>query len=84
MILAWIFGIAMVLIGGSAIYATGWFGVKFLMVSLMTLYHHWLGRERKRLLRREYNHEGKYYRLMNEVPTVLMIVIVFMVILKPF
>ncbi len=80
----WICGLAMVLIGGSAIYGTGWFGVKFLCVLLMSWFHNWCGRERKSLALGQFNHDGKYYRLMNEIPTILMVVIVIMVIVKPF
>lgn len=84
MIVVWICGLLMAFLGGAAIYASVWFALKFFFVSLMTLYHHWLGRERKRLLAGEYQHEGRYYRLMNEVPTLLMVFIVILVIIKPF
>lgn len=84
MIVTWVCGVAMVITGGASIYATGWFGIKFLMVSLMTLFHHWCGRERKRLAVGEFNHDGKYYRLINEVPALLLVVIVIMVVVKPF
>ncbi len=84
MIVTWVCGIALVIIGGSAIYATAWFGIKFLLVCLMTVFHHWASLQRKALARDEYKHEGNYYRKMNEVPTILMIGIVIMVIVKPF
>ncbi len=84
MILTWVFGLLMVYAGGSAVYATAWFGIKFLMVCLMTGFHHWASLQRKALARGEYRHEGRYYRIWNEAPAVMMIVIVIMVIVKPF
>ncbi len=84
MIVTWICGVAMAIIGGEAIWASGWFGVKFLLVTIMTIFHHWLGRERKRLADGKFQNSGRFYRLMNEVPTLLMVGIVLMVVLKPF
>ncbi len=84
MIVTWICGLLMVWAGGRAIYAEPWFIMKFVLVCIMTWFHHWCGLERKRLAKGEFAHDGRYYRLMNEVPTLLMIGIVLLVVLEPF
>ncbi len=84
MIVTWFCGLAMVAIGGRAIYLETWFLLKFMLVCLMTGYHHWASLTRKSLSCGEYRHNGKYYRLMNEVPTLLMVIIVIFVVVKPF
>ncbi len=84
MIVTWVCGLLMVWIGGRAIYAEPWFMIKFLLVCLMTGFHHWCSLERKALARGNYRHDGRYYRMMNEVPTLLMVGIVIIVIVKPF
>ena len=50
----------------------------------MTWFHHWLGLRRKELLAGTCTVTGRQFRLMNEVPTVLMVIIVVMVIARPF
>lgn len=84
MISTWIFGLCMVFTPGVIDWADIWPWVKALMVILMSAYHGWLSARRKDFGRDENTHSGRYYRLMNEVPTVLMIVTVLMVELKPF
>ena len=61
-----------------------WPWIKALMVTLMSAYHGWLSARRKEFARDENTRTGRTYRLANEVPTVLMIIIVIMVIVKPF
>lgn len=84
MISTWIFGLCMVFTPGVIDWSEIWPWVKALMVLLMSAYHGWLSARRKDFDRDENTHSGRYYRLMNEVPTVLMIVTVLMVELKPF
>jgi putative membrane protein len=50
----------------------------------MTIVHHILGRRRKEFADDRNSRPARYYRILNEVPTVLMVVIVIMVIVKPF
>ena len=84
MIAAWLFGLMMVATPGVADFSSGWFWIKATCVMLMTGFHHWLGLRRKDFLNGTNRVTGRGYRLMNEVPTVLMLVIVAMVIIKPF
>jgi len=83
MILTWIFGILLICANPS-IFEGGWLHVKFLCVILITGIHMMLAKYRKAFARDENTKSEKFFRIINEVPAVLMIVIVFMVILKPF
>ena len=79
----WIFGLALSF-GQDSWNAGGWFYIKFSAVIILSGFHGYLSKWRKEFLRDENTHTEKYFRMMNEVPTVLMIIIVFMVFLKPF
>ncbi len=84
MIATWIFGLSLVFTPGIVSWSEGWPWVKAIMVIAMTVFHHWLGRRRKELIAGTCKISGRQFRLMNEVPTVLMIIIVIMVIARPF
>lgn len=85
MIATWIFGILMVLaMGWPGLLAEGWLWVKLALVAAMTWFHHSLGLWRKAFERDRNTRSGRFYRLWNEAPTLLVIGIVFLVILKPF
>jgi protoporphyrinogen IX oxidase len=83
MIVAWIFGLAMLAWHVEA-GMQGWLHAKLTAVVLMTIIHHMLGRRRKEFAEDRNTRPARYYRLLNEAPTVLLIVIVIMVIVKPF
>jgi len=84
MISAWVFGGMLISTPGIVDWSQGWPWVKAAMVLLMTWFYHWLVRRRKELKEGRCTVTGKQFRLMNEVPTVLMVVIVIMVIVRPF
>ncbi len=84
MIGTWIFGLALVFTPGIVDWASFWPWIKAAAVIAMTWFHHWLGLRRKEFLRGENTRTGRQYRIMNEVPTVLMVVIVISVIARPF
>lgn len=84
MIVAWLLGITLILTPGVVSWTAGWWHVKFASVLGMTWFHEHLGRARKAFERGERPRTERYWRAMNEVPTLLMIAIVFMVIVKPF
>lgn len=82
MIVTWIVGIVLLLQGHW--FGAGWFHVKFVAVVMMTVMHglfaHWVNEfqfDRNR-------HDQKFYRIVNEIPTVLMIAIVVLATVKPF
>jgi len=62
----------------------GWFHVKLTAVILLTLCHGLLSIWRKKFANDSNTHSANFFRVINEVPTILMIVIVIMVIVKPF
>ncbi len=81
MIAAWAAGLALVYIIGLM---HGWLHVKLLMVVLMTAFHFLLGWHLSRFARGEEDKSSKYFRMINEIPTILMVVIVVMAVVKPF
>ena len=62
----------------------GWIYVKLLFVVFVTLYHFLAVRTSKRFARKDFFFSEKACRMINEIPTICLIIIVFMVILKPF
>lgn len=82
MIATWVLGLVMVFTPGIVDWASVWPWAKASGVIAMTWFHHWLGRRRKDFVSGKNTHTGRTYRLMNEVPTVLMILIVISVIVK--
>jgi len=69
---------------GLSVYMEGWFLAKFILVGALTWYHHLLGRWRKDFVEDQNRHPAKFFRIANEVPTLLMIGIVVLAIVKPF
>lgn len=84
MIATWGFGVLLILTPGAADWAAGWWYVKLAMVLLMSGFHGASSKWRREFLEDRNRRSHKFYRLANEVPTVLMVVIVIMVIVKPF
>jgi putative membrane protein len=84
MIATWLFGTVMLLANSGIMSTGGWMHVKLAAVILMQIFHAFLSRWRKAFLKDANLHTEKFYRLMNEVPTLLLAVIVIMVIVKPF
>ena len=62
----------------------GWFHIKMTAVAALTIMHMYLSKCRKDFTRGENKHTEKFYRIINEVPALLIIVAVIMVIVKPF
>lgn len=84
MIATWLFGSLLAFTPGIVDWSAVWPWTKALSVIGMTWFHHWLGLRRKDFLAGKNTLSGRTYRLMNEVPTLLMIVIVVSVIARPF
>ncbi|WP_421995749.1 protoporphyrinogen oxidase HemJ [Reyranella sp.] len=82
MILVWILGLALAWQGEW--WRFGWLHAKLTLVVVLTIVHHVYGRWRKTFEADRNARPASYYRWWNEVPTVLMIAIVFLVVLKPF
>ena len=84
MIASWVLGLLLILGGAVDLAGDGWLHVKLLAVLALTGFHMWLARCRRLFAEDRNPHSGRTYRLMNEVPTLLMIIIVIMVVVKPF
>lgn len=82
MMMAWIFGLLIAWQG--MWFSAGWLHVKFLGVIAMTGMHVYYGRAVKAFGRDERPGNTRHWRMMNEVPALLMILIVLMAVLKPF
>ncbi len=82
MIVTWITGLTIAMMGGWE--RQGWFMAKFALVVLMSAFHMWLAAKRRAFAEDRNTVAERSYRLANEVPTVLMIVIVVLVVVKPF
>jgi len=81
MILALVSGVVLWLVYG---FAGGWLHVKLLFVLLLMVYHFWARNRVKEMQAGDLNNSGVYYRWANEIPLVLLIVILVMVVVKPF
>jgi putative membrane protein len=82
MIATWIFGLWLAWLGGWAL--AGWFHAKVALVIAMSGTHGLLARYVREFAADQNRHSQKFYRILNEVPTILMIGIVLLVVLKPF
>jgi putative membrane protein len=82
MIVAWVLGLYLVWQGGW--YASGWLHAKVLLVLILSGFHGFLSRLVKDFAADRNTRPARFYRMINEVPTVLMIGIVILVIVKPF
>lgn len=81
-IAVWIFGLALVFTPGIVSWAEIWPWTKAAAVLAMSWFHHWLGWRRKDFMNGTNRLTGRQYRIMNEVPTLLLILIVLSVIVK--
>ena len=83
MILSWIFGLILILTIGIDVFFTLWVKLKLLFVILLTIYHFYLSKLLKDFSLNRNTKSSKFFRILNEVPTILLILIVFIVIFKP-
>jgi protoporphyrinogen IX oxidase len=84
MIATWVFGLTLVLTPGVIDWSRGWWLVKLAAVILMSGFHAMLARWRRHFLMDRNTRPARFYRMANEVPTLLLVVIVVMVIVRPF
>lgn len=84
MILTWLFGIILTMVPGVIDWQQFWPWIKFFAVIGMTWFHFWLASKRIELQDGNCYVSERYFKLMNEVPTVLLLLIVIMVIIRPF
>jgi putative membrane protein len=82
MVLVWIFGLTLAWTSGA--WSQGWFHAKFALVLGLSAYHGWLIGYGRKLARGERRVSGKALRIMNEIPGIATVIIVILVIVKPF
>ena len=83
MLLSWLLGIILILIIGFETFSFLWLQIKLILVFLLSVYNEYLGKCIKLLKIGENKKSAKFYRIINEIPTILLILIVFIVIFKP-
>ena len=83
MILSWIFGLILISIVGFDVLSATWIQLKLIFVVLLTFYNFYLGQCLKNLAFKKNNKTSKFFRIINEIPTILLILIVFIVVFKP-
>ena len=83
MILSWLFGIILIYISGIDIFSQFWMHIKLGLVVLLTIYHEYLGICLKSLKLKTNTKTSRFFRIINEVPTIILIFIIFIVIFKP-
>ena len=82
MFLTWIFGLLLIVNIGVSFFET-WIIYKGILVLLLTHYHFYLGKQVRLFAMDQNIKSSKFYRIINEVPTILLILIVFIVVFKP-
>ncbi len=83
MILSWLFGVLLLHSTGMENFSYLWVQLKLIMVSLLTLFHFFLFHCLKLFSQNNCKYSSKFYRIINEIPTLLLIGIIFAVVFKP-
>jgi len=83
MILSWIFGLLLIHSLGFSVFNQLWMQAKGILVILLTIYHFYLGNCVIRFSNDQNKSSSKFFKIINEIPTVLLILIVFIIIFKP-
>ena len=83
MILTWLFGLILISSLGIEVLSAIWIKLKLLLVTILTFYHFYLFRLLDEFKMDQNTKSSNFFRIINEVPTILLILIVFVVIFKP-
>ena len=83
MILSWIFGLLLIHKLGFYVFNELWMQIKGILVILLTIYHFYLGSCVSLFSNNQNKNSSKFYRIINEIPTVFLVFIVFIIIFKP-
>jgi len=83
MFLSWFFGLILISTIGFESLSLGWLKLKIIFVILLTIYHFYLGKILYEFKLGNNKNSSKFFRWINEIPTILLILIVFIVIFKP-
>ena len=83
MIVSWIFGILLIYTVGIVNLSSLWLQLKLLFVIILTIYHFFLFQCLRKFAENSNSYSAKFYRIINEIPTVLLITIIFIIVFKP-
>jgi len=83
MILSWLFGILLIHSLGFSAFSELWLQIKGVSVLILTHYHFYLGKHIRLFAKDNNKKSSKFFRIINEIPTILLIIIVFVVVFKP-
>ena len=83
MIFTWIFGLVLIYLNGVEIFSQLWMQIKIVLVILLSVYNDFLGKCLVSLKNDSNIRSSKFFRIINEIPTTILIFIVFLVIFKP-
>ena len=83
MFLSWLFGLLLIHNLGFSVFAELWMQIKIFAVLILTYYHFLLGKYLSDFARDDNLKSSKFFRIINEIPTIILIVTVFVVVFKP-
>ena len=83
MILTWIFGLVLIYLNGTEIFSQLWMQIKIVLVILLSAYNDYLGKCLLNLKNSTNTKSSKFFRIINEIPTLILIIVVFLAIFKP-
>ena len=83
MSLSWLFGILLIHSLGFSIFSELWMKVKIISVIILTYYHFTLGKFLNDFALNSNKRSSKFFRIFNEIPTIILVVVIFVVIFKP-
>ncbi len=83
MLFSWLFGILLIHSLGFSIFSEVWMQIKTVLVIILTFYHFTLGKYLSDFAVDNNQKTSKFFRIFNEIPTIILIVVIFIVIFKP-
>ncbi len=83
MVLSWFLGLILFLIIGFSSLSLFWVKLKLIFIVLLTIYHFYLGNCLRKLKNDQNSKSSNFFRIINEIPTILLIIIIFIVVFKP-
>ena len=83
MLLSWLFGFLLIHSLGFSVFSELWMQIKIVLVTILTYYHFLLGKYLSEFAIDNNDKSSKFFRIINEIPTIILIVVVFVVVFKP-
>tara|TARA_X000000368_G_C22932688_1_gene668398 strand:- start:105 stop:539 length:435 start_codon:yes stop_codon:yes gene_type:complete len=83
MIFTWVFGLVLIYLNGVEVFSQLWMQIKIVLIILLSGYNDYLGRCLASLKNSTNTKSAKFFRIINEIPTLILIIVVFLAIFKP-